>query len=46
MAECIHLFKITGMLTPENVKLKQNYIWGCYRNRLEGGQHDFLIVIG
>ena len=23
----IHLFKITGMLKPENVKLKQNYIW-------------------
>ena len=23
----IHLFKITGMLTPENVKLKWNYIW-------------------
>ena len=22
-----HLFKITGMLKPENVKLKQNYIW-------------------
>ena len=23
----IHLFKITGMLKPENVKLNQNYIW-------------------
>ena len=22
-----HLFKIKGTLAPENVKLKQNYIW-------------------
>ena len=22
-----HLFKITGMLTPKNVKLQWNYIW-------------------
>ena len=26
-AGSIHLFKIMGMLKPENVKLKQNYIW-------------------
>ena len=26
-AGSIHLFKITGILKPENVKLKQNYIW-------------------
>ena len=26
-AGSMHLFKITGMLAPENVKLKQNYIW-------------------
>ena len=26
-AGSIHLFKITGILTPENVKLKWNYIW-------------------
>ena len=26
-AGSIHLFKITGMLKPENVKLYQNYIW-------------------
>ena len=26
-AGSIHLFKITGMLKPENVKLNQNYIW-------------------
>ena len=28
MAGSIHLFKITGILKPENLKLKQNYIWG------------------
>ena len=27
IAGSIHLFKITGMLKPENVKLKLNYIW-------------------
>ena len=27
MAGSIHLFKITGMLTPENVKLKRNILW-------------------
>ena len=27
MAGSIHLFKIMGMLTPENVKLKKNLIW-------------------
>ena len=27
MARSIHLFKILGMLVPENVKLKQNFIW-------------------
>ena len=27
MAGSIYLFKITSMLKPENVKLKQNYIW-------------------
>ena len=27
MAGSIHLFKITGKLTPENVKLKRNKIW-------------------
>ena len=26
-AGSIHIFKITGMLNPENVKLRQNYIW-------------------
>ena len=27
MAGSIHLFKITGTLTPENVKLKINIFW-------------------
>ena len=27
MVGSIHLFKITGMLTPQNVKLKRNIIW-------------------
>ena len=27
MTGSIHLFKITGMLTPENVKLKRNILW-------------------
>ena len=26
-AGSIHLFKITGTLVPENVQLKQNFIW-------------------
>ena len=26
-AGSIHLFKIIGMLEPENIKLNQNYIW-------------------
>ena len=25
--QCIHLFKITGILMPEKVKLKKHYIW-------------------
>ena len=27
MAGSIHLFKIIGMITPENVKLKRNILW-------------------
>ena len=27
MAGSMHLFKITGLLTPKNVKLKRNVIW-------------------
>ena len=26
-AGSIHLFKITGMLKPENIKLNINYVW-------------------
>ena len=26
-AGSIHLFKIIGMLNPENIKLNKNYIW-------------------
>ena len=26
-AESIHLFKITGILTPDKVKLNKHYIW-------------------
>ena len=36
-AGSIHLFKITGMLKPEIVKLKQNYIWDIIEIGLEGG---------
>ena len=25
--ESIHLFKISGTLQPENIKLNQNYLW-------------------
>ena len=39
-AGSIHLFKITGTIKPENVKLRQKYLQ-CHRNRLEGGQCDF-----
>ena len=28
MARSIHVFKITATLTPENVKLKRNTLWG------------------
>ena len=36
----IHLFKITGTIKPEYVKLKKLYL-EYYRNRIEGGEHDF-----
>ena len=36
----IHLFKITGTLKPENIKLNKNHIWDS-RNRLEGSHCDF-----
>ena len=28
MAGSIHLFKIRGRLTPENIQFKKNWIWG------------------
>ena len=37
----IHLFKTTGTLNSENIKLNRNYVLGYLRNRLEGGQHNF-----
>ena len=40
MRGSIYLFKVTGMLTSGNVKLKRNRLWGHYRIRLERGQHD------
>ena len=40
-AGSIHLFKVTDMLKVENVKIKMKLHFGCNRNRLEGGQHDF-----
>ena len=40
-AGSIHLFKITGTIKPECVKLRYNYLWDIIRNRLEGGQCVF-----
>ena len=37
----IHLFKIIGMLKPENIKFKLKLYLGHSRNRLEGNQCDF-----
>ena len=34
VAGSIHLFRIKGRLTPENVKLKKNWIWDAFGNRL------------
>ena len=41
MAGIIHVFKIMGTLTPDNVKLKRKHNFGCNRIRLEGSQCDF-----
>ena len=40
-AGSIHLFKIIGMLKPENIKFKLKLYLGCSRNRLERSQCDF-----
>ena len=41
IAESIHLFKIRGKLTPNGIKVKKNWIWDVFRNRLEGSQSDY-----
>ena len=40
-AGSIHLFQITGKLTPEYVKLKRNILWDVMELRLERSQYDF-----
>ena len=40
MAGSIHLFKITGTLTSENIKLKKKQNLEYNRNRLEGSPCD------
>ena len=39
-AGSIHLFKITGMLKAENIKLKKIFM-GHFGDRLEGSHSDF-----
>ena len=39
--ESIHLFKITGKLTPEHTELKRTILWDIYRIRLQRRQYDF-----
>ena len=41
MAGSIHLFKITGMLTPKNINLKCNNIWDIIEIDWNGSQSDF-----
>ena len=40
MAGSIHLFRIKGRLTPENVKLKETLDLGCFGNRLVRSQYN------
>ena len=40
-AGSIHLFKISGTLRAENIKLNKNYFMGHTRNRLERSHCDF-----
>ena len=35
IAGSIHLFRITGRLTPENVRFKTYWVLRCFGNRLE-----------
>ena len=41
IAGSIHLFKLRGRLTPENIKFKKNWIWHVLEIRLERCQDDF-----
>ena len=40
-ADIIHLYKITGTLKVESIKLNKNYIWGMLEIRLERIHSDF-----
>ena len=39
-ARSIHLFRIKGRLNLENVKLKKNWIWDVFGNRLVKHQYN------
>ena len=41
MAGSIHLFKITGTLSPENINSKMKFDLGYIRVRLEGSYCEF-----
>ena len=43
-ARSIHLFKIMGMLKPENIKLNKKVYLGYLRNRLERSQCDLMTI--
>ena len=40
VARSIHLFRIRGILNPENVELKKNLDLGCFGNRLVKRQYN------
>ena len=35
IAENVHLFKLHGMLTEENITLKKNWIWDVLQKELD-----------
>ena len=37
----IHLFKITGILNSENIKLNRNYLWDALEIDWKEVKHDF-----
>ena len=41
MAGSIHLFKIRGRLTPENIKFKTNWIWDILEIDWKEVKNDF-----